>query len=117
MENVRKAYSELMDHLTMEGNDIHIYQLYEEARNCGNEYIDFHDVIWEKNVEKMITNLRKNGISHFTFSSGWSSAVDTAWLFIQNGCTLEGLIEINRPSINFETGEHEKAHGYLFRIQ
>lgn len=33
----------------------------------------------------MIGALRENGVSHFTFSSGWSGAVDTAWLFTQNG--------------------------------
>ena len=73
-------------------------------------------MVWDKDVECLIACMRDNGIDHFTFSSGWSSAVETAWLFQQNGCTLEGLIEINSRHKHFFTGEQEKAHGYLFRL-
>lgn len=94
-----------------------IWREYEVARDSGNIYLDISEVVWDKDVEALISCMRDNGIDHFTFSSTWSSAVETAWLFLQNGCTLEGLIEINSRHKDLFTGEREKAHGYLFRIQ
>lgn len=52
----------------------------------------------------------------FTFSSTWSSAVETAWLFQKAGCTLAGLIEINSQHKAIMSDEYEKAHGYLFKL-
>lgn len=95
---------------------VKVYRLYEDAVECGNEYIDLNDAIWEKDVADLIQNLRENGVEHFTFSSTWSGAVEIAWLFTQNGCTLEGLVEINSRHTDTFTGEREKVHGYLFAI-
>ena len=60
--------------------------------------------------------MRENGIERFTFSSGWTDAVETAWLFQKAGCVLEGLVEINKCNLTPFTDECEKIHGYLFRV-
>ncbi len=117
MQAARDAYNLLMDGIGTSGeSSVQIYRLYEEAHDCGNKYIDFNEVVWDKDVAGMVAALRENGITHFTFSSGWSGAVDTAWLFTQNGCRLEGLVEINSPHKAFGSDEYEKAHGYLLSI-
>ena len=67
-------------------------------------------------VAGLIENLRNLGIEHFTFSSTWSSAVETAWLFKENGCELEGLVQINSRYTSFRKNEYEKAAAYLFRV-
>lgn len=94
-----------------------IYRDYKNSRDKGNEYIDFRDVIWDKDVEGLVTCMRENGIDRFTFSSGWSSAVETAWLFKENGCELEGLIQINGDQNFFKEEEYEKVPTYLFSIR
>lgn len=93
-----------------------LFRLYRDARKVGNEYIDLHDVIRDKDVKGLVEAMRGYGIDHFTFSSGWSSAVETAWLLQKEGCILEGLVEINSQHQAFMSEEYEKAHGYLFRI-
>ena len=116
-EAARNAYHELEEQIAGKGNPYaRIYRLYSEAQERGNAYIDLNDTIWDDQVPALIGNLREYGIEKFTFSSTWSSAVETAWLFTQNGCTLEGLVEVNSPYTNTFTGEREKAHGYLFAI-
>ena len=92
-----------------------VYRLYQEMKEAGNEHIDMHDTI--RDEKKMIETLRSLGVESFTFSSSWSSAVESAWLFQQNGCRLEGLIELNGTAKDWLTGEREKVHGYLFSIQ
>lgn len=117
MEAARKSYQQLSERIENRGKSYaRVYRLYEDAVERGNEYIDLYNVIWEKDVAALIQSLRENGVEHFTFSSTWSSAVEIAWLFTQNGCTLEGLVEINGPHTNAFTGEREKVHGYLFAI-
>jgi hypothetical protein len=64
----------------------------------------------------MIESLKALGIEKFTFSSTWSSSVEVAWLFTQNGCTLEGLVEINGKCKQTFSDDFEKAHGFLFSI-
>ena len=91
------------------------YRLYKQMKECGNKFIDLSIAIHDE-VGTLQTR-RKYGFEHFTFSSGWSSAVESAWIFQQNGCRLEGLIELNSIHKDWTTGEREKVHGYLFSIQ
>ena len=92
-----------------------LWREYEISRENENSILDIQDVVWDKDVESLIDGMREFGIDRFTFSSGWSSAVETAWLFKQNGCELEGLVEVN-GNMNFFEGKHETRHGYLFRV-
>ena len=93
-----------------------IWRVYETAKDCGNEYLDLNDTISDDAVEELVACMREYGIEAFTFSSTWSSAVETAWLFQKAGCSLAGLIEINSHYKAFMSDEYEKAHGYLFKV-
>ena len=93
-----------------------IWSAYETAMDCGNEYLDLNDTIRDDAVEGLVACMKECGIEAFTFSSTWSSAVETAWLFQKAGCTLAGLIEINSQHKAFMSDEYEKAHGYLFKL-
>ena len=88
----RFAYKAVWDELKELGREAcRLFNEYEVSRDSGNDYLDISEVVWDKDVADLITAMRENGINHFTFSSTWSSAVETAWLFQQNGCKLEGL--------------------------
>lgn len=113
----REAHHQWKDRVTAEGEDFwRVYRMFDDAMDRGNEHIDFHEVIWDKDVPETIDRLRKAGIKTFTFSSTWSSAVETAWLFIQNGCKLEGLVQINGTCQAFMSEEYEKVPAYVFSI-
>lgn len=96
--------------------EMKIWNYYEAAKDCGNEYIDINDIIYDTEVENLVACMKECGIEAFTFSSAWSSAVETAWLFQKAGCTLAGLIEIHNQYKAFMSDEYEKAHGYLFKL-
>ncbi|MCD8216025.1 MAG: hypothetical protein LUC97_10365 [Clostridiales bacterium] len=114
---IRKAHDSLWKEITAKGEDYtKLYKLYSETKERENDYIDLSDVIWDKEVKPLLDSFRKFGISKFTFSSTWSSAVETAWLFQKNGCKLEGLVEINGRHKDFMSKEYEKVHGYLFSL-
>ena len=116
MAKVREAHQQLMTEVEAHGKEFcRIYRLYTEAKEKENEYIDLHEVLWERDVAGFIESLRKWGIEKFTFSSGWSSAVETAWLFLENGCKLVGMTEVNGSKDYFKGG-FEKLHGYIFSL-
>ena len=117
MKEARDAYHEMEDEIARtEDSDFgFIYRLYKQMKECGNEYIDLNIAIHDE--VGTLQTLRKYGFEHFTFSSGWSSAVESAWIFQQNGCKLEGLVELYGLNRDWTTGEREKVHGYLFRLQ
>lgn len=115
-KKIGASYAALMEGIKKMGAvACRIWREYKTARDNGNIHLDISDVVWDKDVEELISCMKKNGISEFTFSSTWSSAVETAWLFVKNGCKMDGLVEIN-GSVSCFTEEHEKKHGYLFKI-
>ncbi len=117
MEKARKEYQAMeKEVLETEDSDFGFaFRLYKQMKECGNEYIDISTAIHDE--LGVLNTLRKYGIESFTFSSGWSSAVESAWIFQENGCRLEGLVELNGTTKDWITGEREKVHGYLFSIQ
>ena len=117
IQEVVKAHRELEAHIEAKGTAYaHLYSKYESAQERGNALIDWDEVIQDKDVSSFVANLREYGIEKFVFSSTWSSAVETAWLFQQNGCKLEGLVEINGRVKGICSDEREKIHGYLFSL-
>lgn len=117
MEAARESHRKLSERIEKRGERYtKVYRLYESAAERGNEYIDLNDVIWDKDVEDLISSLRENGVEYFTFSATWSSTVETSWLFLKNGCTLEGMVEINSQFKAFGNEEYEKIPAYLFAV-
>ncbi len=116
-EAARELYKQATTKLdSLSTTEQRIWRAYETARDCGNEYLDINDTVSDEAVEDLIACIREYGIEAFTFSSTWSSAVETAWLFQKAGCQLSGLIEINSQHKAFMSDEYEKAHGYLFKL-
>lgn len=73
---------------------LRVWVMYEDARDNGNAYLDIADIVWDKDIPALVDAMRALGVDHFTMSSGWSGAIATAGLFVQNGCTLEGMVPV-----------------------
>lgn len=117
MQEARNAHKEQEARILEMGQPAcGIYRAYCEAQERGNEYLDWNDVLWDKDVSGVVESLRRCGIEKFVFTSGWLSAVETAWQLQENGCKLESLVEINGKFKCFDSDEYEKIHGYLFRL-
>lgn len=93
-----------------------VWRYYEVSRDNGNDCINIDDVVGDIDVFPLVGCFRDFGVEHFTFSSTWSSAVKTAWLFKMNGCEVEGLVEVN-GNTNYMTGKHEKMPAYKFAVK
>ena len=100
----------------LESTEQTLWNVYELSRDCSNEYIDISLPLSKEKAKNLIDCMKKYGFEAFTFSSSWSGAIDTAWIFKEAGCSLEGLIEINSANPAILSDEFEKTHAYLFKI-
>ena len=117
MEQARTEHQRLEESIELKGVTFAMmYDLYKSARERGNKHIDISECYEYRNEAALIADFRECGIDTFTFSSSWSSAVESAWAFIQNGCTLMGMVEINAKTKNWEGDAYEKRHAYLVKV-
>ena len=117
MEAARARHQELCQLARDNGKDFcFMLRLFGEMKECGNQMIDLHDC-HEDNVAETISIFKKYGVKQFSFSSTWSSAIKTSWAFIQSGCALEGMSNINSQYIKpFSHGQREQVPAYIFTI-
>lgn len=117
MEQARAEIKALDESIEAKGAAFALmYDFYEDARQRGNEHIDISECHDYRDEAALITTFREHGIDTFTFSSRWSGAVESAWTFIQKGCTLMGMVEINSKTRNWDDDDYEKCHAYLFKV-
>lgn len=96
---------------------VKLFSLYSGSIERGNKYIDISQPHQYSEPQKLVELLARCGVKYFTFSSGWTKAVETAFAFTQAGCTLEGMTEIKTPFKSYESGEYEKKPAFLFSIE
>nr|DAH87899.1 MAG TPA: hypothetical protein [Caudoviricetes sp.] len=60
--------------------------------------------------------MKANGVKEFTFSGTYSGALETAWLFQQEGCTMEGMVKVFSKYTD-ANGEHTEVPALLFKIK
>lgn len=118
MNAYAQAHEIFEDNVKGKGEDYClVYRLYRDAMNNGNELVDVSEPYDYNEAERLIAAFKSNGIEQFTFSSGWSGANEAAWKFIELGCKLKKMVEINSKYTKPHTkGEKEKAHAYLFEV-
>ena len=90
---------------------------YRDARESGNELIDFNEVIWEKDIEEILKGLKENNFDAFTISSTFSGLSQTIAAFEEQGCKLAGMTEVNSRFKDWQTGEPETLPAFLIEVE
>ena len=78
-----------------EGINPTAFWAYRSSLACGNELIDFNEVIWEQDIEAIAATLEANSITEFTISSNFSGLIPTLAAFEKNGYRMDGITEVN----------------------
>lgn len=82
-----------------------LFYAYEKAKKTGNRYIDFNDIIWEQDIEAIVTECKKAGLDYITISSTQSGIMETLAMFQQLGCKVGTMMQVKSSYIDFMTGE------------
>lgn len=95
-EKARELHNETFGQIGNLGEfAVHIWREYQISRKHGNLNLNLSEIVWDHQVPEMVACMKANGIESFTFSGTYTEAIRTAWLFQQEGCVLEGFVEIN----------------------
>ena len=117
-EKVRADYKAWADRIEAKGRDYaDTFRIYKDARDNGNSRLDINEPYQTRDIPKLIANLKAYGITEFTYSSTWSSAIEASWEFLQNGCELAGMTEVFVGYTKFMSDEKETKPAYIFRIR
>lgn len=95
---------------------VHIWREYQISREHGNLNLNLSEIVWDHQVPEIVACMKANGIAGFTFSGTYTEAIRTAWLFQQEGCVLEGLVEINSRYTD-AYGDSLKVPALQFRVK
>lgn len=115
IEACQKGHQELLEEVRAEREAFgDMMRLYSEMKQQGNSRLDLSGTY--RKPEEVIRIFRDFGVTEFTFSSTWSSAIQTSWAFTQLGCTLKGMTEVHGTKRDFQTGEYEKVPAFLFSL-
>ena len=98
------------------GMNFTLLAAYCQALQAGNDLPNFAEVIWDRDIEPIIEDCRKYGITEFTVSSTFSGLIATIAQFEKTGCKLEGLTEVKATCIDWETGENEILPAFRMSI-
>ena len=120
-EEERKQIRNNFNQLTNEMNQLDkvsamIWNAFKDSKEKENAYLDFNEIMEKRDVVELIEKLKEQGIDTFTYSATWAGSIEIAWLFQQNGCKLNGLIEINKAKNSWEKTV-EKVPSFQFIIQ
>lgn len=95
---------------------VHIWREYQISRKHGNFNLNLSEIVWDRQVPEIVACMKANGIERFTFSGTYTEAIRTAWLFQQEGCVLEGFVEINSRYTD-AYGDSLKVPALQFRVK
>ena len=115
MDACQDSHQNLLQEVRVEGEAFgDMMRLYSDMKKHGNSHLDLSGTYQEP--EKILKTFREFGVTEFTFSSSWSSAIQVSWAFTQLGCTLEGMIEIYGSGRKFMSNEYAKVPAFLFSL-
>lgn len=105
IESFEKAMREKQN-LVEAGINPTMFWAYMGSKEAGNELIDFHEVIWDREIPEIVKICRENGIKEFTISTTMSSLIGTLAEFEKLGCKIFGLTQVNTRYTDVLTGKN-----------
>ena len=91
-----------------EGINPTVFWAYRTSLACGNDQIDFNEVIWEQDIEAIAATFEANGITEFTISCNFSGLIKTLVGFEKHGFKIVGTTQVNASHTDWMTGKHAK---------
>lgn len=85
--------------LAEQGINQAIYDAYRKCLPYGYKYLNFDEVIWDKDIEPIVATCRKVKFTHITISSNQCGIAEVLWKFQELGCTIEGLMKVQKAEL------------------
>lgn len=98
LDRARDEYRYLMEAVRLEGECFcAMFRLYSDMKEDGNTMLNISDDYDPENIMKLF---KVCGITRFTYSSRWSDALKSAYVFENSGYHIDGMTEVNGGARN-----------------
>ena len=105
-----KAIANEVKDIWDEGINPTVFWAYRNSIRCGNELIDFSEVIWEQDIVAIAATFADNDITEFTISSNFSGLIRTLVAFEKYGFKMVGTTQVNANYTDWTTGKYAKIN-------
>lgn len=109
IETFETAIANQVKDLRAEGINPTAFWAYRNSCRCGNDLIDFNDVIWDEDIQAIAETFDTNGITEFTISSNFSGLIRTLVAFEKLGFKMDGTTQVNAPYKSWGSDEWSKV--------
>ncbi len=90
---------------------------YRVLKRTKNEILDISDGIWSHEMDSVVAEIRRLGITEFTVSSASTILLEMLADFEQRGIKVAGLRNVNTGFEDFETGKPETKPAILMKVE
>ena len=108
IELFEKAIAEKAGNLEDYGINGTMFWAYRKSPTAGNDLIDFNEVIWDKDIESIVTCMKEKGITEFTISSTFSGLIPTLAAFDKFGFKVAEVTEVNAPYKDWQSDTYAR---------
>ena len=100
------------------GHDVYpvFAKAYFNSIEAGNDMIDFWDALCNEDIEPILAECKRFGITEFTVSSCYSSIVERISAFVDSGCEIMGIAKVKAKFFDIWTHERAVIPAFLLRI-
>ena len=91
-------------------------QAYLYSFETDNELPNFSEVVWQNQIEEILADCKRYGITEFTISSTFSSLINVVARFEELGAKLDGLVKINSIHRDWINGGKEIIPAFKMSI-
>lgn len=116
IEKFEEAIQNECSNLRKVGINPIVFHAYRHSCEANNVLIDFDECISNADIPDVIRELKKNHISAFTISSGFSHLIDVLAEFEKCGCSIFGLTTVKTPYKDLITDEIETKNAIEMSI-
>ena len=71
-----------------------LFSAYHVSRKDGNSRIDFSESLWDSDIEPVISEMRRLGITEFTFSSKTTAYPEIFAAFKKLGAVIQDIVSV-----------------------
>ncbi len=88
---------------------------YFDSLEAGNDTIDLWDALWDYDIEPILAECKRFGITEFTVSTGCDPVPRIAD-FVEHGCEIKGAVKVRAKYNDIWTHEKAVIPAILLRI-
>lgn len=105
MKNIPELDAAIANREMVPGTNYTFWWAYRNSHEAEADLLDFSEVVWDTDIEPILADCKKYGITEFTISSTFSSLLDIIAKFIESGCKMDGLVYVKSRHIDIWTRE------------